>query len=326
MKLALVYNPHDSKLHPSAYCSVFRGMFDALATRFEETQHVTTDCSADDIEADVIFFFDPHSSHHIKIDGLVRHPALKMEYWNDPHQRETRGVYTSTGFAVHKLGHKQRVYRASRRGVDYIVSPVKYAFYDYFAPHMGLDAVNRMLLHFPSAPSFTPGDTPLITRRYKVLANGATWGDRENNGYASRRWAYAQPDVTFVEHTIKKSETLKGTEYGDFLKQYAGALALCGAFPVVKYYEIPLAGCVCFAEYHQEYEELGFKDNETCVFITKNNFHYRVSEFVNKPESYQDIATAGMNLMKGNYTAVHFADFIYKKVQSMRAGGVQNVA
>ncbi|MDO8716409.1 MAG: glycosyltransferase [Dehalococcoidales bacterium] len=315
MKLAMVYNPQDSKLRPGAYCSVFRGMFDALIARFEDVQHITEDCSSIDIDADVMFFFDPHSSHHIQIDGVLWHKALKFEYWNDPHQREVRGVYQSTGIEVHKLGHKQRVDRARLRGIDYIVSPVKYAFYDYFSQIMTKDEIDRMLLHFPTAPSFTPGIGKLITRNRGILANGATWGDTENNGYAFRRTVYAHPEVTRINHCIQDKHTPCGTDYGDFLKQYAGALALCEAFPVVKYFEIPLAGCVTFAEYHKEYEELGFRDLRHCIYIDRRNYERCIKDFFESGDIglYQEIADAGRKLIENNYTAKHFANFIYQK-------------
>jgi hypothetical protein len=315
MKLALVYNPLDNKLQPSSYCSVFRGMFDALVTRFE-TQHVTADCSAADIDADLIFFFDPHSSHHITIDGIRNHPAIKMEYWNDPHQVEVEGMYKSTGLNVHKLGHEQRLRRADARGIDFIVSPVKYAFYRYFKPFWSDADIDKRLLYFPTAPSFEPGKTPLNKRMHEVVANGATWGDEINRGYTFRRWAYKQEYVFPVPHTVKNKKTPKGENYGAYLETFAGALALCDVFPVVKYFEIPMAGCVCFAQFHEEYHELGFNDLQNCIFVNAANFEKRVRHFLEAEDItlYQDIATAGRKLIENNYTAKHFANFIYTKV------------
>jgi len=319
MKLCMVYRPDDRKINGSAYCSVFKGMFDAVIDRFETGVTVTRDCSAQDIDADVIFFFDVHSSHHITIDGIDKHPAVKMEYWNDPHQEEIHGQYIGTNETIHKLGAEQRCRRAQERGIDNIVSPVKYAFYESFWKYLGSDA-EKMLLHFPPAPSFESISTPLNKRKHAVLANGATWGDNKNKGYEFRSWAYGQPYVTAITHCVRDDKTPSGENYHNLLSQFSAALALCTPFPVVKYFEIPLAGCLCFAEYHKEYEELGFREMESCIYVDKHNFKKRINEFLNAPEAkhFQDVATQGRMLMEQRYTARHFADFVYEHVKRIK--------
>ena len=317
MKLCLVYNPKDSKFHSMAYCSIFKDMFFALIERFNCKKFVTGDYSAKDIDADIIFFFDPHATHHIEIGGIDKHPAVKIEYWNDIHQHEMKGVNNTTKQHFYKLGQKQRVDRAIKRNIDYIVSPVKYFFYEQLAKYFG-DNTKKMLLYFPHAPN--PSKVkPFAERKKTVLANGAIHGGW-NNGYDFRAWAFEQLYVEFVKHWIFDKKTPAGNNYLDFVSEYAGALALCTPFPVPKYFEIPMAGCVTFAEYHKEYEELGFKDNEHCIYVNKDNFENRIKAFLAEPESYQKIADAGRKLMEENYTAKHFADFIYNHVERHNKG------
>ncbi len=308
MKLCLVYNPMDSKLRSDAYCSIFKEMFDALIQEFNCRQFVTENCSAQDIDADLIFFFDPHSSHHVEIEGVDKHPAIKMEYWNDLHQSEMRGVYQILNQPVHKLGMEQRVRRVEKRGINFIVSPVKYFFYDNFYKYFG-DQTTKMLLHFPHAPKMEEGIIPFNERKQSVLGNGATWGDF-GDGYGFRRWAFEQPYIHFVEHYIKNKATPKNQDYRKYLSKFCGALALCSVFPVPKYFEIPSSGCATFAEYHKEYEELGFKDYENCIYVNKENFEKRVKGFLGDTESHQGIGEAGYKLMKENYSANHFAKYI----------------
>jgi len=308
----MVYNPKDSKLRPQAYCSVFKDMFFALIERFNCKCFVTGNCHADQIDADVIFYFDPHASHHVEIEGIEKHPAIKMEFWNDIHQKEFRGVYTTTGVNVHKLGQEQRAKRSEKRDVKYIVSTVKYFFYEQFSKYFG-DNTEKMLLYFPQAPTGPGKPKPLIERKQTILGNGAThggWG----GGYDFRAWAFEQQGIEVVKHWIFDKNTPSGQGYLDFLSGYAGALALCTPCPVPKYYEMPMAGCVTFAEYHKEYEELGFNDGHNYIAVNKDNFTDRINDFLSDIKSYQSLADAGQKLMEENYTAEHFADFVFNKL------------
>lgn len=312
MKVAMVYNRKDHKLLTDTYSCVYRDMFDAVLKRFDKVFHVNSDCSASDISADVILFWDVNSCHHIRIDGIKDHKALKIEYWSDPHQIEVKGVYKKYNMYVHKLGAEQRVNRMRLRGIDFIISPVKNAFYTYFAPLMNVD---KKLWYFPAAPAFEPCSIPLIVRKREVLANGAYWGGEEIGAYNFRQWAFKQENVTFVEHCIKDESIPKGSDYINLLKQYAGGLALCDVFPVVKYMEMPLAGMMVFAQYHKEYEELGFINFKNCVYVTKDNFQKRIKDFKENITEYQKVADSGRKLIQFNYTAKHFADFIYQKCE-----------
>ena len=319
MNLCMVYNLKDSKLRPESYCSIFKEMFDALITQFNCRQFITENCSAKDIDADLILFFDPHSSHHIEIEGIEKHQAIKIEYWNDVHQQEVKGIYQTTNQYVHKLGREQRARRAEKRGINFIVCPVKYKFYEYFTPYFGSDT-EKMLLYFPYAPAFERNLISFSDRKRVILGNGATWGGF-NGGYDFRKWCFEQPYIEFVEHHIRDKNTPKSQCYKMFLSQYVAALALCTTFPVPKYYEIPASGCVTFAEYHKEYEELGFKDYESCIYVNQKNFGARINEFLADILSFQKIADAGKKLIEENYTARHFSDFLEKSIKDRKERG-----
>ena len=326
MKAAIVYNKNDHKLQAETYSWSYRCMFLSLFDRFEQAIPINDDCHADAIQADVIIFFDPHSSHHINIEGIEKHPALKIEYFNDPHQIEFIGRYAN-GDDVHKLGAVQRVKRAMDRGVKYIISPYRQGYYDYIAPkieHAGGNA-DDMLLYFPTAPDaslYETGRKPLGERKPQVLANGATWSNRLKC-YEFRQWAFNQDCVRVRQHCHRDKSTPMGCEFGNMLAEYAGALALCEFYPVPKYFEIPLAGCLCFAQYHKDYEQLGFIDGQTCIYVDKNNFAETIKAFTNNPSEYQSIADAGRRLMLSKYTSNHFADYVYKFAESAIVAGVK---
>lgn len=311
MKTAIVYNPRDHKLIPESYSQTFRGMILALIKELKP-QHITSSCSVKDIDADVIIFFDPHSTHVVMIDGIKESSKLKYEFMDDPHQIEMFGRHKTTGITFQKLGAGGRIKRSLSRGIDYIICPHKTMYYRYFGPYLGSDA-KEMLVWFPCAPSlkhFVNRNISLVERRYGVLANGATWAFPTFHPYELRRWAFAQPEVTFVEHYIKNQYVPHGASYPAFLAHYAGALALCESQLCPKHLEIPLAGCVCFAQEIDEYRELGFKDGINCVFVTKKNFSKAITDFKNHVQDYQCIASTGRSLVENNYTAAHFAEFV----------------
>lgn len=313
MKLAVVYNPLDNKLRPDTYSYIYKGMLDAVIDRFKP-QHVTRDCSAKQIYADVILFFDVNSCHHIEIKGIEKHPALKLEYMSDPHQIEMVGLYKRYNMPVHKLGARQRVYRMLDRGIDYIVSSNKTGYFQFLAPILGEEKAEEMLWFFPHAPWFKCIKISLLARRHQVLANGAV-ASNKSDGYAFRKWAFQRPNLSYVPHFLNDNKTAMGRDYGEFLQNWAGALALSETFPVPKYYEMPIAGCVTFMQYHSEVEELGFKDFVNCIYVNKKNFDERIKDFLSGVETYQSIADRGRELMEENYTAEHFARFLEEKIR-----------
>lgn len=313
MKLAIIYNPQDSKLLPSAYSWTYRDMFLAVLERFAPVQMVTESCEASAIESDAILFWDVHSSHHIEIAGIENHRAVKFEYFNDPHQIEQRGVYRASGQSFHKLSAVQRCERAKRRAVQWIICPYQGGYERYIAPHSG----DMQLLWFPVAPALRRiSSSPLAARCPEVLANGHTWiGENDFQPYEFRRWAFERPGVTFVEHSIVNHGT-KGAFYQAFISQYAAALALCDNYVVPKYLEIPMSGCLCFCQMLPDYGQMGFVDGVNCISVDRNNFDERIQDFLSSPAAYQSVATAGRELATAKYTAWHFADFLWKHIKS----------
>lgn len=312
MKISMVYNPLDCKLSDANYSQTYRDMWLALGSRFEEIQTVTGDCSAKDIDGDIIVFFDPHSSHHIKIEGIENHPAPKYEYMDDPHQLAYHGCHQKTGALAIKLSAEKRIERALKRGIDFIICPYTESYFEHLGPFM--DNAEERLLWFPPCPDINRYSQllPLIERKSEVLANGALVHLPKFYGYEFRKWAFGQPEVTYIQHTMGDPTTPRGADYPNLLLSFAGALALCDTHIPPKYVEIPMAGCVCFAQYQKDYERMGFKDGESCIYVDKKNFAKTIEDFKHNVSACQKIADAGRDLIENNWTSEHFADFIYE--------------
>jgi len=314
MKLAVVYDPLDLNLRPDAHAYLYRGQLESILNRWQNTIIITEDCHADDIDADAILFFDIRSRHHINIENIKNHSAVKIEYFDDPQQKEKHGYSKKFKWRYHKLGIKQRVNRALNRGVEFIICSTKAGFYKYIAPELG-EKAETMFIHIPATPAFKSCDIPLNERKISILGNGVTWDVDGLGCYDFRIWAHKQDEVTVVKHTLRDKTTPNGKHYDKLLKQYAGAIALNDYFPCAKYFEIPLAGCVTFAQYHEEYKELGFEDYKTCIYVDRNNFNERARAFLDNPEVFQPIADAGRKLVEENYTSKHFADIFYNAIK-----------
>lgn len=316
MKTALIYSEMDNKLQPNSYSSTFREMFLALITELEPVL-ITSSCSVNDIDADAIIFFDPHSTHIIKIDGIKESKKLKYEFMDDPHQISMFGRHKMTGISFQKLGAGERIQRALERGINYIICPHRMSYYVFFMPYLGMRA-KEMLLWFPCSPrleGFPDRSVPISQRKKEILANGATWSRPTAHPYVFRSWAFQQPEVTFVPHFIKDRNVPSGNKYGKFLSEYAAALALCDLQVCPKHIQIPMAGCLCFVQDLKDYRELGFEDYKHCIYVNKHNFHDKMKEFLDDPESFQGIADTGRQLVETHYTATHFAKHIRRHIE-----------
>jgi len=320
VKTLIIYDRNYHKLTVDSYSQSYRRQLLALISRFSEGGGTVVELCHDDYialePADVIIFYDPHSTHHAIIDGIEDHPAVKYEYFDDPHQREMLGVHNQTGQHIHKLGARQRIERALDRGVSFIICPYYNAFYRFLAPY----CVNEQpqLVHFPISPDvtlFSQRSVPLIDRRLSVLANGSV--NTADSLYDFRRWAFCRPNVTRIEHSVRANSTPSGIQYPDeLLAKFAGALALADYQAVPKYFEMPLAGCVTFMQWNHDAYLAGFRDYVNCVFVEKSNFDERIKHFLNHIIDYQSIADQGRRLVELNYTAQHFAQAIYNHARS----------
>jgi len=313
LKLAVAYDPSDNKLRVDSYSQAYRAMLRRVISHkgWESVQHITASCSAVHIDADVLVYFDIHSRHAIEIEGIESHRAIKYSYLDDPHQEEFEGL-DGNKRPLHKLGAEQRIKRELGRGTRYLICPYPDSYYRFFGPFLGRQAADMLFWYpvCPEAANYPPTcSKPLSERLGKVLANGALV---DHHGYYDfRKWAFRQPCVFHIKHWLYNPATPKAGAYPGFLSRFAGALALFRDNAVPKYLEIPLAGCVCFAQWNRQYYEMGFRDGVNCIYVDRHTFADRIAEFLNDPGAYQAIATAGRERVQAHWTAATFADALY---------------
>jgi len=76
-----------------------------------------------------------------------------------------------------------------------------------------------------------------------------------------------------------------------------------------------------FCRKAEDYEQMGFKDMENCIYIDKDNFKERTQKFLNSDlREYQKIANAGRELIEQKWTAEKFADALYEHAKGIKNG------
>ena len=130
-------------------------------------------------------------------------------------------------------------------------------------------------------------------------------GDRVNQ-YRLRTMCNNLP---YVDYTTTLEHEYVGDKYHLLLEKYAAAIAATSYCYTVKYLEIPASGCLTFMEVTEENyaKNLGFKDNESAIFINEKNYQDRFEEYINdiNNKKWGEIADAGRTHVMNNLTNDH---------------------
>jgi len=106
-------------------------------------------------------------------------------------------------------------------------------------------------------------------------------------------------NLPYVDYTSTLQHQYVGDNYPQLLSKYASSIAAHSLYPVLKYIEIPAAGCLTFMEVTQKNNAaiFGFKDGETAIFINEKNYKEKFQEFLNDSDNpkWEKIANAGRN-------------------------------
>ena len=113
-------------------------------------------------------------------------------------------------------------------------------------------------------------------------------------------------DLPYVAYNTMKGSKYINQDYVSYTSKYRAIISATTYFPTQKYLENPAAGCLTFMEItnknHGEF--LGFKDDETAVFITEKNYQSKLEEFISDPDNpkWEKIADAGKEYVMKNLT------------------------
>lgn len=103
--------------------------------------------------------------------------------------------------------------------------------------------------------------------------------------------------LPYVDYTSTLQHEYVGDKYPQLLQKYRSAIAAATTTYAPKFFEIPAAGCMTFMEItNQNYGEyLGYKDEETAIFINEKNYKEKFNEYLKDLDNpkWEKIATAG---------------------------------
>jgi hypothetical protein len=109
-----------------------------------------------------------------------------------------------------------------------------------------------------------------------------------------------------VDYTFTLQHEYVGDKYPLLLQKYCSAIAACTYNPLIKFWEIPAAGCLTFMEITKKNrgEFLGYEDEKTAIFIDENNYSEKFDEYLSDSQNnkWKKIANAGREYTLKNFT------------------------
>ena len=114
--------------------------------------------------------------------------------------------------------------------------------------------------------------------------------------------------LDYVEYNgIKeKLSDNKNQDYPTYTSKYRAIIAATTFYPTLKYWENSAAGCLTFMEITKKNNGyfLGYKDNETAIFIDEKNYKEKFQQYISDPDNpkWEQIANAGREYTMNNLT------------------------
>lgn len=195
---------------------------------------------------------------------------------------------------------------------------INYALTPYYQPFLNhipeFDESN--LIHFPWAvPDEFVIDPELID--YNGDEYVAITGASGSEIYEIRDWCRSQTGVKSFQTSGHRDKRFTHKGYYTWLRDFDAMIA-AGSFNkqwqylFAKYYEIPAAGALLFAQYAEDLNRAGFSEENSIIFQSKEEFNKKKNEYLNHPEEYIDIRRQGTNLISDHHTITERLDLIEK--------------
>lgn len=127
--------------------------------------------------------------------------------------------------------------------------------------------------------------------------------------------------LEYVEFAPIRNGKHVNSDYPSYLSKYCASIAAGTFYPVVKYFEIPAAGCLTFMEVteNNNCKILGFKDGENAVFINEKNYQEKFLEYIEDKDNpkWKEIADAGREYALKELNNDNAVDKIIKLIQKL---------
>jgi len=181
---------------------------------------------------------------------------------------------------------------------------------DYFYKFLPKDFKYKTIFTGIEASEYKQIQTFDTRIKEKILNSGAVGKKKIQSRIANwiinpkrSGWYFYKLRTLCNELSYVSYKGIKGTKYSDnyveYLSSYRAAIAATTMYPSLKYAEIPAAGCLTFMEVTElnKAKFLGFKDNESAIFINEKNYQEKFKEYLDSPDDskWSKIAEKGRN-------------------------------
>ena len=143
----------------------------------------------------------------------------------------------------------------------------------------------------------------ITSRVYNKIIKG------ESDAYKHYKLRTLCNKLPYVDYTPTLEHEFVNDKFPDLLSKYSAAIVATTTFPTIRYWENTAAGCLTFMEVTEKNKAdiLGFKDEETAIFINEKNYKEKFTEFLedNDNPKWEEIANAGREYTMNNLTNDH---------------------
>jgi len=199
--------------------------------------------------------------------------------------------------------------------IDYLFSSLPDSFiYKYYPKN-----IKQKIIIFGLEPELYQNVPPFKTRiKDRILITGAMGRTDLKNRAANyilnpgrSGWYHYKlrtlcKKLDYVEYTGIEGKKYLTEDYPTYTSKYRAIIAATTFYPTLKYWENAAAGCLTFMEITEKNNGyfLGYKDNETAIFINEKNYQGKLEEFISDPDNskWEQISNAGREYTLKNLT------------------------
>ena len=218
---------------------------------------------------------------------------------------------------AHDAKIKGKIEYHEKYKIDYYFGYLpKSFFYKYYPKNF-----RYKVIIYGVEPSLYENLTPFSQRiKNKILCSGAAASTKlstqlfervmrfrgETSNYKHYKLRTMCIKLPYTDYTTTLSHKYVNDEYPKLLEQYRTSITSHSLYPVIKYWESAAANCLTFMEVTEKNRAdiLGFKDNETAIFINEKNYKQKFQEYLDDPDNpkWEQIANAGREYTLTNLT------------------------
>jgi spore maturation protein CgeB len=193
----------------------------------------------------------------------------------------------------------------SKNDIDYILS----RYYDPMKMHFP-DIPEEKIVHYPWAvPKEHIIDRDEISMKNQEKI--AIFGKKSDHPmYEARnrlRGSQFVSNVRSIKSSKNDSKPLTDEEYYRWIREFDAAIA-AGSFQpeyqytLAKYFEIPAAGSLLFAQYCSDLGRLGFDEKNCVIFEDFDDFEGKADTYLENPGEYMERRKRGVELIRDRHT------------------------